>query len=153
LSMEISVLNENNEYIGRETTSAGATKGSYTVRSTPGTYHLQIYGESPDRQYTVTVDNCAGAAGSAAGTASPTAGASPTASQAATASPSPTPAPTTPAPTAPKPAPSLSPPPQPNPNLFDSGGPTIGPAPLMPDGSCPKEYPVRQGDACYTERR
>jgi hypothetical protein len=136
LSMEISVLNENNEYLGRETTSAGATKGSYKVRSTPGTYHLQIYGESPDRQYTVTVDNCAGAAGSAAGNAT------------ATASPSPTPEPTRP-----EPAPSPSPTPQPNPDLFDSGGPTVGPVPLMPDGGCPKEYPIKRADACYTESR
>jgi hypothetical protein len=147
LSMEISVLNENNEYLGRSPTTTGPTKGSFRVRSTPGKYHLQIHPESPDRQYTVTVDNCAGAADSAAGGATATAGASPTATATATASPSPTPEPT------PKPTPPRNPAPHPNPDLFDAGGPTIGPAPLMPDGSCPKEYPVRQDDACCTERR
>ncbi len=33
--------------------------------------------------------------------------------------------------------------------LFDAGGPAIGPVPLMPDGSCPAEYPVKQDGACY----
>jgi hypothetical protein len=34
-------------------------------------------------------------------------------------------------------------------DLFDSGGPTTGPFPLMPDGTCPKEFPVKRGGACY----
>ena len=34
-------------------------------------------------------------------------------------------------------------------NLFDSGGPTGGPLPPMTDGSCPKEFPVKRGGACY----
>ncbi len=33
--------------------------------------------------------------------------------------------------------------------LFDSGGSASGPVPLMPDGSCPVEYPVEQSGACY----
>jgi hypothetical protein len=33
--------------------------------------------------------------------------------------------------------------------LFDAGGPTGGPAPLMPDGSCPPEFPTKQDGACY----
>jgi hypothetical protein len=36
-----------------------------------------------------------------------------------------------------------------NRELFKAGGPTSGPVPLMPDGSCPAEYPVRQNGACY----
>jgi hypothetical protein len=34
--------------------------------------------------------------------------------------------------------------------LFDAGGPAAGPAPLMPDGSCPPEYPTKHNGACYT---
>jgi hypothetical protein len=35
-------------------------------------------------------------------------------------------------------------------NLFNAGGPPGGPAPPMPDGGCPPEYPVKQNGACYT---
>ena len=35
--------------------------------------------------------------------------------------------------------------------LMDAGGPAAGPAPLMPGGGCPEEYPVRRYDACYPE--
>ncbi len=33
--------------------------------------------------------------------------------------------------------------------LFEAGGPTGGPAPPMPDGSCPLEFPTKQSGACY----
>jgi hypothetical protein len=33
--------------------------------------------------------------------------------------------------------------------LLDAGGPTEGPLPPMPDGTCPKEYPTEQAGACY----
>jgi hypothetical protein len=34
-------------------------------------------------------------------------------------------------------------------DLFNAGGPISGPVPVMPDGSCPAEYPVKQNGACY----
>jgi hypothetical protein len=34
-------------------------------------------------------------------------------------------------------------------SLFDSGGPAGGAVPLMPDGSCPAEYPAEIDGACY----
>jgi hypothetical protein len=34
--------------------------------------------------------------------------------------------------------------------LFEAGGPAGGPAPPMPDGSCPQEFPTKQNGACYT---
>ena len=35
-------------------------------------------------------------------------------------------------------------------SLMNAGGPPKGPVPLMPDGNCPKEYPVERSGACYT---
>ena len=39
-------------------------------------------------------------------------------------------------------------PPRPTPSL-NAGGPEDGPLPLMPSGSCPKEYPEVRDNACY----
>ncbi len=35
-------------------------------------------------------------------------------------------------------------------NLFDAGGPTGGPVPLLSDGGCPPEFPTKHNGACYT---
>jgi hypothetical protein len=34
-------------------------------------------------------------------------------------------------------------------DLFNAGGPSSGPVPLMSDGGCPVEYPIQQNKACY----
>ena len=34
-------------------------------------------------------------------------------------------------------------------DLMRSGGPHDGPVPLMPDGSCPAEFPTRQNGLCH----
>src|SRR5215211_1956355 len=39
--------------------------------------------------------------------------------------------------------------PEPPKDLFNSGGPSNGPVPLMLDGNCPVEYPVKQNGLCY----
>ena len=44
----------------------------------------------------------------------------------------------------PQPQPTPAPAPQ-----FKAGGSEAGPVPLMPSGGCPKEFPVKQGNACY----
>ena len=59
---------------------------------------------------------------------------------------------TTTTPSSPSPSsapPSSEPRPQGDRNLLDAGGPTNGPAPLMPDGTCPPEYPTKHQDLCY----
>ena len=73
--------------------------------------------------------------GGGGGTSSPTAAASPTASQEQTASPS-----------AAKDQYEQD---VGSKNLFDAGGPAGGPVPLLPGGWCPSEYPVERGGACY----
>jgi len=40
-------------------------------------------------------------------------------------------------------------PPQKSRNLFASGGPTNGPVPLMADGGCPAEFPVKRNGLCH----
>ena len=35
-------------------------------------------------------------------------------------------------------------------NLFNAGGPAGGPAPPLPDGGCPPEFPTKHNGACYT---
>jgi len=52
----------------------------------------------------------------------------------------------------PKPPPNPNPPPpplRPEPPLMNAGGPSEGPVPVMPDGGCPKEFPVQRGGACF----
>ena len=113
------------------------------VNAGAGTYYLSI--ESANATWSVTVEECS----ASAPPGSPNPG-----GPASTSAPASTPASTSPPPK-PKPSPKPKPPPKPKPkgNLFDSGGPTVGPAPLMPDGGCPKEYPIKRADACYTESR
>jgi hypothetical protein len=47
------------------------------------------------------------------------------------------------------PSASSPPTPQGDRNLLDAGGPTNGPAPLMPDGTCPPEFPTKHKNLCY----
>jgi hypothetical protein len=49
-------------------------------------------------------------------------------------------------PTPPTPTPFLIPTPTPS---FNAGEAEASPVPLMPNGRCPKEFPVKQGGACY----
>ena len=59
--------------------------------------------------------------------------------------PSPPPSPPPPRPPTPNPP---SPPPNQGP-LMGSGGSSSGPVPLMPNGRCPKEFPLKQDGTCY----
>jgi hypothetical protein len=46
-------------------------------------------------------------------------------------------------------SPSSKPRPQVDRNLLNAGGLTNGPAPLMPDGTCPPEFPTKHKNLCY----
>ncbi len=39
--------------------------------------------------------------------------------------------------------------PGPDGTLFNAGGPSDGPVPVMPDGGCPEEFPLLLDDGCY----
>jgi hypothetical protein len=58
-----------------------------------------------------------------------------------------------PRPNIPSPDPSDSDSPDPSPDsgtLMNAGGPSRGPVPVMPDGSCPQELPIIKNGACYS---
>ena len=57
------------------------------------------------------------------------------------------PPPGSPPPKTPPPSPPIDP--GPGEDLLDAGGPKSGPLPLMPNGSCPKEFTVKRDGACY----
>jgi hypothetical protein len=116
-------------------------KKSLLVDEGPGRYAVLVrYAQS---DYTVTVSACGGSGGNpgpgdASENSSP--GSTPPASASASASAS---APSS-ASTSGSPIDSRA-----GTDLFDSGGPTEGPLPVMANGTCPKEFPVKRGGACY----
>lgn len=123
-----------------------AGTGESFVNEPPGTYFLDItlVGEG---RYTVTVEQCE--SGDPPST-NPTPGTPKESSQPKTPSPAPktpSPAPKTPslAPKTPAPAPKDSG------TLMNAGGPTTGPMPMMPNGSCPREFPEIREGACYLQ--
>jgi hypothetical protein len=100
------------------------------VNAGAGTYYLSI--GSANATWTVNVEECDASA--PPGTPNP--------GQASASGSASTPA-STPEPGSQKPKS------KPERNLFESGGPTSGPLPLMPNGGCPREFPEQRGKACY----
>src|ERR671913_2467636 len=98
------------------------------VNAGAGTYYLSI--GSANATWTVTVEDCSASAPS--GSSKPPGSAS---ASAPANTPASTPAPASPSRKQPKP----------DRNLFESGGPTSGPLPLMPNGGCPREFQVQRG--------
>src|ERR671916_799266 len=79
-------------------------------------------------------------------------GSSPPSTTITTPPPTTNPPPKTPPPTtsaSPPSSASASPSPEPPRDLFNAGGPTHGPVPLMLDGDCPEEFPVKRNGLCY----
>ncbi len=111
---------------------------SLLIQDGPGDYEVAVIFTGSD--YTITVEECTGGrAAGTSGTAPTTASASAPSSSSVTASQ-----------TRPASAPPTGSTLDRKPNaLFDAGGPESGPLPLMPDGGCPKEFPVKRNGACY----
>jgi hypothetical protein len=101
-----------------------------SVNAGAGTYYLSI--GSANATWTVDVEECDASA--PPGTPNP----GPASASGTASTPAPTPA-----------AGSRQPKPKPERDLFESGGPTFGPLPLMPNGGCPREFPQQRGRACY----
>lgn len=106
----------------------------------PGTFTLEIQ-TCGSAEYEFTVEDCGS-----------TPGDRPDDSKGGSTTPSPSPSPIPPpASKSPSPAPK-TPTPAPQPEggtLMNAGGPTIGPMPMVPNGSCPREFPTVRDSACY----
>jgi hypothetical protein len=107
----------------------GSGQGETFANAPPGTYYLDV---NASVDYTITVEQCEGGnpsrgTGRGASTGGTTTGGSTTGAVAGGST--------------------LDD--RPGRNLFNAGGPKSGPLPLMPDGSCPKEFPVKRDGACF----
>jgi hypothetical protein len=124
----------------------GSGTGESFVNEPPGRYFLSII-TGGSTEYTIRIEECGeggeanpGEGQSGQGTTSPKTN-SPAPKKAATPPKTPSPAPKTPSP--------YPPPPPSSGSLMKAGGPELGPVPVMPNGSCPQEFPERRGNACY----
>lgn len=112
---------------------------SSSVIDGPGTFTLEV--DANGAEYDILVCESQTPGGGSGGT---TTGAPKTPTPPAPKTPSPAPKTPTPAPKTPTPAPDDSG------TLMNAGGPTTGPVPTMPNGSCPRELPTMRDGACYS---
>lgn len=114
-------------------------QGIAKLEDIPGRYRLELSPSDPDQEYVVVVYGCDTSGGESTIPRST--------------SPSPAPKASSPAPKTPPPPPKTpSPPPSPRPDdgvLMNAGAPRSGPVPIMPDGSCPREFPDKRTEGCY----
>lgn len=124
-------------------------QGQSKLEDVPGRYRMEFSPSDPAQEYVVTVYECDPSAGESTVPSSNPSPSSPPAPK----TPSPAPKTPSPAPKTPSPAPK-TPTPDPDPpnvgTLMNAGGPTTGPVPMMPNGSCPQELPVKRDGACYS---
>ena len=136
------------------TTDLEPNQGQTKVEDIPGRYRLRFSPSDPDQEYVVTVYECDPSGGE-----STVPSHSPAPSGSTTPSPNPSPAPKTPsparktpspAPKTPLPAPQTpTPAPDDSGTLMNAGGPTTGPVPMLPNGSCPREFLMVRDGACH----
>jgi hypothetical protein len=123
LYISVEDANDPINFVG-DATQEGDGRGETFVNAPPGSYFLDItfFGGN----YTVTVEQCEG------GNPDQNPGSPP---------------PGSPPPKTPPPLPPVDE--GPSGDLLDAGGPKSGPLPLVADGTCPKEFPVKRDGACY----
>jgi hypothetical protein len=117
----------------------GEGTGDLLVDEPSGAYFLNIT-TSGGAAYTVTVEQCEG--GNPSTNPDPSNPKTPSRK-----TPSPAPKTRPPAPKTPAPAPKAQPD---RGTLMQAGGPTTGPVPIMPNGSCPREFPDMRTGGCYS---
>jgi len=121
LGISVIDANDPNQISVGDASQDGDGRGETFVNAPAGTYFLDIIFAGGN--YTITVEQCEG--GGASQGVPPS---SPPVSSPPTSSPIDE---------------------RPDENLLEAGGPKSGPFPLMPDGTCPEEFPVKRGGACY----
>ena len=124
------------EFSPTETNSSSVIDG-------PGTFALEV--DANGAEYNVLVCESETPGGGSGGT---TTGTPKTQTPPPPAPKTPSPAPKTPSPAPKTPSPSPSPD---RGTLMNAGGPTTGPVPMMPNGSCPREFPMIRDGACYSQ--
>lgn len=121
---------------------SGSGTGETFVNEDPGRYSLGII-TGGDTNYTLRIEECG-----EGGEANPGEGKAGEGTTPQKTPPTPPKTPATP-PKASPPTPKASPPAPKGGTLMEAGGPESGPAPKMPGGGCPQEYPTEKDGACY----
>ena len=137
----IATVSVNPEFSPTETSSSSVIDG-------PGTFTLEVDANGAEYDILVCESQTPGGGGGGTTTGAPK---TPTTPPPAPKTPSPAPKTPSPAPKTPSPAPKTpSPAPEDSGTLMNAGGPTTGPVPMMANGSCPRELPVKRDGACYS---
>jgi len=142
---------------GASISQQGSGTGESFVNEPPGRYFLSIIAGG-GTEYTIRIEECgerveanSTEGTSSEGTSSPKTTPAPKSPATPPKTPATPPKSSSPAPKSPTPDPGPDPdPPPPNDGtLMYAGGPNTGPVPVMPNGSCPQEFPERRSNACY----
>lgn len=113
-------------------------QGQAKIEDVPGRYRFTFSPTDPDQEYVVTVFECGDPSGGESNNPKTTS------QDKAKGQPAPPPPKATP-----PPAPKTEPKSQPKGPELKSGGSSGGPVPRMPNGGCPREYPVERGEGCF----
>lgn len=128
------------------TSQDGSGTGESFINAPPGSYYLDITAGEVD--YNITVEQCG--SGDPPSTNPNPGSTTPQKTQPPPAPKTPTAPPKTPSPAPKTPSPASTPPPDQG-TLMNAGGSTSGPMPMMPNGSCPREFPEMRDGACYSQ--